>query len=792
MKNILRSGICTALIVCLCASCVKAADDFTIKKGEWEIYYGKESKTMDFKFKGETILAGVYLKAKEGETMLESKSYPQAALTTEQINDERFGAGKRYTVRYTGNSNAADLKHVFYLYDEKEYLLVEGYVESDKVISSNYIAPLYSETRSTFLPNDGSNKVLSVPFDNDAFVRYSAFPMQQDSVSFEVTAIYNATSRKGLVVGSIEHDNWKTGVRYSTTSGVNLDKLECYGGITHKLTRDIDTGKSGGPTSKEHGSLSGNSVKSPLMLVGLFDDWRKGLEHYGDANALIAPPRTWATGVPFGWNSWGAMETKVNPQGVMDVSDFIKNELSSRSFENNGLTFIGLDSYWNENFAGSELRNFVKHCNANGQEAGIYWCPFSDWGSNGERYVEGTNRAYRYNDAYLYADGKIRSVESRCMDPTHPATKMRMADQVKKFKDWGFKYIKLDFINNGTCEADSFYEEGITTGVQAYNHGMQYLVDLCGDDIYLALSIAPTFPAQYGHSKRISCDAWGAMVGEWGSTEYMLNSLSFGWWLDRVYTFNDADHLVLYDEASNKKYRENENRARITSGVITGIYMLGDNYSRKGTLIGTEEARNRALKYATNADINEIARCADSFYPLEGNRASKASASEDVFTMETEEYIYCVVFNFSPINTARGSIDLSRLNTLQPEITAVKELWSGEEVTLEENKLPYLVPLKDVKVYRLTKKSSGSSIAMADEQDNSLNSYVDSHDNLVVESDTQISGLQVFSSAGKMLLNSTFQPSNNTNIHIGSLPDGMYMLLAKGANNLIFRNKFMK
>ncbi|MDD3039642.1 hypothetical protein [Bacteroides sp.] len=74
----------------------------------------------------------------------------------------------------------------------------------------------------------------------------------------------------------------------------------------------------------------------------------------------------------------------------------------------------------------------------------------------------------------------------------------------------------------------------------------------------------------------------------------MLNSLSFGWWFDRVYTFNDADHILLYKPEEADNYNEGANRARITSAVITGIYMLGDNFSSKGSLPGNETARKKA------------------------------------------------------------------------------------------------------------------------------------------------------------------------------------------------------
>ena len=66
------------------------------------------------------------------------------------------------------------------------------------------------------------------------------------------------------------------------------------------------------------------------MLVGLFDDWRTGMETFGDVNALIAPKREWNNPTPFGWNSWGGMERNINFDGVISVSDFIKENIQGK------------------------------------------------------------------------------------------------------------------------------------------------------------------------------------------------------------------------------------------------------------------------------------------------------------------------------------------------------------------------------------------------------------------------------------------------------------------------------
>ena len=65
----------------------------------------------------------------------------------------------------------------------------------------------------------GTGTVLFVPFDNDCWVKYDVRPLAGEQLSYEVSALFQPRSRRGLIVGSVEHDAWKTGVRSQTRSG---------------------------------------------------------------------------------------------------------------------------------------------------------------------------------------------------------------------------------------------------------------------------------------------------------------------------------------------------------------------------------------------------------------------------------------------------------------------------------------------------------------------------------------------------------------------------------------------
>ncbi|WP_321334669.1 alpha-galactosidase [uncultured Bacteroides sp.] len=637
--------------------------------GLWNVSYDSQGRGIDIAKGSKLIYDNVYASYKLSGKIISSRDYINHQISIKKVRDN-FGSGYLYKVTYTDN-RLPKLTQFLYAYAQRDYVLTEFTLEDKNGVSSNYMAPLNVDKMPAVLNDSNNNRALFVPFDNDKWIRFQSYPLTFETLtSYEVTAIFNNDDRNALIIGSVEHDNWKTAISIGKGNIYNVGRLVCYGGAADELTRD----------SKPHGALSGEKIKSPKVLLGNFDDWRNGMEEYAKANAIIAPPRAWNKAVPFGWNSWGVLQFHLTYAKAMEVSDYFKNTLQNNHFVNGDNTvYIGLDSGWNS-FTEEELKSFVDKCRANGQVAGVYWTPFTDWGKNPEREIKDAPQ-YKYKDVYLYANGKPQELDGAyAVDPTHPAIEAIMKNTSALFHRVGFKYVKMDFMTHGSMEADKWYNSKITTGIQAYNYGMQ-LLDKYFGDMYINLSISPIFPAHYAQSRRIACDAWNKMK----DTEYTLNALSYGWWQDYVYQFDDADHVVL------RGATEGENRARITSSVITGIYILGDDFSAAGN----EEGKEKAVKYLTNADINSVATGV-AFHPVEGN----GEKSENQFVRIDEDgTCYYAVFNYSNQELSQ-SISLKRLGLSAPVEHKVKELWSGKSFTVNEQ-MKVQVPPLDVMLFKI-------------------------------------------------------------------------------------------
>ena len=633
--------------------------------GRWRVEYDLANGVADIFCEGKILIPRAYAVVKLPETVT-SMDYQSHKVSRTNIFDG-IGSGAKFTVE-SANGDADKMVQTFWLYQNADYIMADVKILRKSGAKSNFMSPLTTKS-AVFLPPYGDNRALAVPFDNDKWIRYNAIPFGTNVTSHEVSAFYNNASRQALVIGSVEHDVWKTGIKSTTASNV-ITGLQIFGGLASDETRDV----------LPHGKISGETIKSPKIFIGYFSDWRTGLETFARANAIVTPARAWTNGVPFGWNSWGKLQHKISFDKAIQVSDFIAKELQPNYFENHGVVYVGLDSGWTRLNA-SQLKAFVDHCHTNGQEAGIYFTPFAAWRQSDDAVVEGTE--YKYRDLYLYANGQKQLLDGGvALDPTHPGTRQHIEYIAAKFKQAGFKYVKLDFLTHGALEADSHFDPQVTTGIQAYNSGMKFVRQTLGEDIYLNEAISPLFPAQYANSRRIACDAFGDI----DKIEYTLNALTYGWWLAQDYDYNDPDHVVL------DGFSEGENRARVTSAVISGLFLSGDDFSDSGSATG----KARAKKYLTNQEINGLGTAGKSFQPVEGDAGGSAA---NLFTRCGEDGFYLAALNYSN-TTNHVAVNLDRIGLSPGRSYGFNELWSGE-VFNASNILTLTLKPADAAVYKI-------------------------------------------------------------------------------------------
>ncbi len=606
-------------------------------------------------------------------TIAKTTEFPVRQVTSESKND-LLGQATEVTVLHSGRFGV-EIRQIFQIYDSEVIVRLDLLDPSSR--GTNQMAPIVSG--AVTFPESGALHSLFVPYDNDKYARFSSDAWNQGrdagDVSSEVGALYNDSTRTGLIVGSIDHDTWKSGIRFAREGG-----LRATAGVTNRYTHD----------TQPHGTVRGAEVQSPRFVVGRYDDWRTGLERFGDINAKVKSPLKWEGEVPFGWNSWSGHKSAVRAADANAALEFIRDELPG--FRSGGVAYINLDSYW-DNLTPEERQAFVKKAQASGLKAGVYWAPFVNWGEPDWNTVAG----YKFGDIQLKdASGNYLPKLSGAwpLDPTHPGTLQRIEETLDGLVKEGFDYIKLDFLTHGSLEGEH-YNQDVDTGTEAYHIGMAQVLKClderrAGRPIFISISIAPMFPHGYAHARRISCDTFSDI----SASEYFLNSQNYGWWqAGRLYPYNDPDHVCVYQAAGEAPTSEAEGRTRFVAAVIGGGMMLqGDNLTNP-------IARERVRAIFSNQSLISLAQRTPSFRPVQGNTGERAG---DLFIYrEDEDTVYVAAFNFDRNATRAVSVPMGRLD-LQGSWQS-KELWTNVE-GMAEGVLELAIPPMDCIVLRLTRK----------------------------------------------------------------------------------------
>lgn len=612
-------------------------------------------------------------------TSISSTDYENVAVSLQQLSDVR-GNGKKITATLTSPDKVTMKQHFSFYEGERYFLTSLELVDEGGQVSSNYIAPFVITSGRLQKGNPEWKCFLEVPYDNDSWASFETKYLFEGGLSHEVGAFFTPDNKDGFIIGSVTHDTWKSAVSFTSRHSA-VDTLRAYSGANTALTRD----------QSPHGAVKGESISSAVFMLGFYSDWKEGMTEYAEINTTFTPKRApVASSNPIGWNSWGSVQTELSYDIATKTSDYIRDNLQDTWQDESNVVYVNLDSFW-DNMNDDELRAFVEHCEANGQVAGIYSSPFVMWWDEEgmKNYIiPGTDCSY--NDIRLKkADGTYYGNDiDGCypLDVTHPVTQLHFTNQLNRLMNLGFRYIKLDFLVHASLEGD-YYNDDIQTGIQAYNYAMSKVCDIVGDDVFINLSMAPIFPYNYANGRRLCCDSYYNI----DETEYVLNSLTYGFWESGLYDWIDPDHIVVWGK--DGKATEAEARSRLVSGIITGgSFLAGDNFVSPAK--NSSKANKRYLELLTNEKLIDVLKIGK---PFEGKLKTGNEYAAEIFTLQDNGKTYLAVINYSLLPKTY-CIDLPYDSCI------VTDLFSGKTSEPKFNSMSVTLCGQDSVIYEITQK----------------------------------------------------------------------------------------
>ncbi|HVV04031.1 MAG TPA: hypothetical protein VHC96_07385 [Puia sp.] len=605
-------------------------DSIVLSNQQVRIILHTNTGMVDYHFAGGGFLDNTIAYVQDLNTgMLTTADLEQHPYSTDAVEDS-LGKGIRINIKHMDDKHALYLLQRITLYANGHFVLTDLVAASttgETPVETRNISPLavFPRTKGRLAVTGSEPRILDEPFDNDEWVgvKERHWP-DATGISYDFSSIYDNTTMAGLVLGSVTHDTWKTGIIYKTAStGGQLDSFVVYGGAA---TPDKD----GTHDHALHGTMKGSFVQSPLVYLAGGPDIRPLFKGYGRINAWLNGSLSWKGYAPVYWNSFGVegvlgYEKVMMPAGVGKISDYLH---TLDNFSRWSHPVLSVDSYDQSIYTTELLTSLGKYAKKNGQQMGFYFIPFAVWtwkNTMDQTMVAGTS--YTLRDVVLkdqdgkpiaYKDGDWGAFP---LDPTHPATRQSIIAQLQKARTIGATFLKIDFLTAGALESTTRWDPSVRTGLQAYNFGMKmlkHLIDsILGPDIFITEAISPMFPHQYAHTRFISTDVYSHLRDDekgfpgWGSTESSLATGShLGWVQGTLWPFTNLDVCIMQHFQKNPELSEQEIKVRLYAMMVMGS-ILGDGSDFRQPL-----AAERGRKFLNNARLCAFFSRPQAFTPL--------------------------------------------------------------------------------------------------------------------------------------------------------------------------------
>ncbi|MDD5502195.1 MAG: alpha-galactosidase [Candidatus Thermoplasmatota archaeon] len=585
----------------------QVGDELKIKSGLLDISANLEKGTFDFFWNYGAKIENCVAEAEIDGNRICTSEYEQKSLSESAIVD-KIGAARSVEILFS-SSGKPDIVEEIRIYPGTDYATVRLSVVNtlSSPITVTAIRPLDAD------PENGGNIGFTLPegpvlalmngyqlWDYAGVVRILGTPLGNmqyyydtntiytaDTTGWWVQSLYDEIGKKTVTAGAITCEKWKTKIFYNSTFQMESNwYVEC-GGNGEKLE-----------------IAPGEKVSSEIIYIGSSGNNLNELEEY----AKIVGIQNGATQkeAPKGWCSWYYYFDSVTEDGVLSNANAIKEKLGGVGYQ-----YIQIDDGWqkfwgdwtpNEKFPDG-MDGTAKKIREMGFKPGIWLAPFlvrqelpiaqehPDW------FVKSEDGSYV---TYAADDG----TPHLCLDATHPGAQEWMREIFRNVKQWGYEYIKIDFLVQGAYEGVHYDKSA--TGISSLTEGLKIIREVMGDETYFLECGPPVLPGVgIADANRIAEDTcfyglpqtlqYTHGIMSWPQLVWSARNVAARYFLGGNVYQNDPDVVVV-----RQPYTADEARTQATVCALAGgVLMLGDNIA---------ELPDDRLEILKNSDVYSLAK----------------------------------------------------------------------------------------------------------------------------------------------------------------------------------------
>ncbi len=595
---------------------------------------------------------------------VKSTDYPKHQISQSNFEDA-LGHGRKLTVTSSGLANLPDLTYTLQVYEGRHF----GVIEEDVQNHTGNPVTVQSIRSVEAVGNEiidlggaqNADRVLSDSFSEDwpPLQIYDLGKTPQGmhrAVGSQL--IYNRESKESFFFGALTSDRFLTIIHLQTQSssprGIGIASYTIDStGTTEIQATDPESGLREGPAENlielSVPLAPGESMTSERLMFAVGNNYHSQLENYGATIGELHHSRVSADNM-LGWWSWTAFYTKITQGAALTNAQWLAEHLKLLGFD-----YFHFDlgyGYARSEYATPNASQFPRgmsdlthRIGRLGLKVGVWTAPFEV----GERaWIYEHHKDWLVHNAHgdPISIGNAEEVEGEhlfVLDVTHPDAQEYLRQTYRTLvREWGVRYIKLDFMDNTAIEG--YYHRPNTTALEAQRIGLDIIRKTVDEDVLLDKDGSPMLnPVGLVDEGRISQDTGHAFL----RSKEAEPGIAARYYMHRNFFIDDPDAFTI----SRQLLEERTIQASLTldeaqvsivlSAVSGGMYEIGDDLPT----LGSDPER---VALVTNPDLLAMAKLGRAALPLDLLTYADRDEQPSIFLLrEDQRQSVLAVFNWT-------------------------------------------------------------------------------------------------------------------------------------------------
>jgi hypothetical protein len=466
--------------------------------------------------------------------------------------------------------------------------------------------------------------------------------------------IYNRDSKRSLFLGALASEKFLTILHLHVDNNrISAYEVDCTG--TTELTKENSLRESA-PEDQIELSVPVSAdadLSSEPLLISIGTDYHQQLEAYGRIIRQLHHARVNAPSIA-GWWSWTAYYFGLNQATALTNAEWL-----SQNLKDFGYQYFHIDEGYQ--FARGEYTtpdvvlfpDGVKHLEAEvralGLTPGIWTAPFEvserSWVYEKHKDWLVHNAGGEPIRAGYVIGGERRLDPLYVLDGTNPGAQDYLRRTYQTLRDWGIRYIKLDFMEDSAIEG--FYYKPNTTALEAQRIGLRVIRDAVGESVLLDKDGSPMLnPVGIVDMGRTSVDTGH----KFEASKEAAPGIAARYYMHRNFFVADPDAFTVSRQTVDEqawhggKHPLSLDEARVSivlSAVSGGMYEVGDDLPTLG-------ADPERLALVKNTDLLNMARLGQASRPLDLMSYAPEDGMPSTFLLhESKRIAMLTVFNWT-------------------------------------------------------------------------------------------------------------------------------------------------